>query len=414
MNGSPRPLRLLLGTPRRALVLAALASCALLACLTLVPWPRELLTVLVAIPIFLTPFALIVKAFPNESKQLAAQGMAHIAWVSHELERQTIKQDVEGKLQASLARLSGTCVGAVPDSVRFEFLKSGESISELPDGTLVVGIAHHDDWTRNLVAAAWAYARLAVLPQARLHLDPEVSQGIDFVVAKDLLSESDQEAVAQFIEEIWSPAVHDRARLRDLTLKLDRLREDFLFHTVLVAEFRDLGTRMAGRFTQEDIALETADFVEFLYSIATRGHGDVGAARLDFSGREIKVEFILVAKPGVYAAKGSDPYRKAVEWSLQHAHRSIYLLSRGRNSEYSQQVADQFLQDERIRSIDHWRSGEHATLLRASVDVYRLNVDLRFLTGIGYEPLVAVGPGRQRDILNAEWAGRRTVQPRAH
>lgn len=414
MNASLRPVRRLLGTPRRALVLAAVACCLLLACLALIPWPRELLAILVAIPISLTPFALIVKAFPNESKQVAAQGLARIAWASHELERQTVKQDVEGKLQASLARLSGTCVGAVPVAVRFEFLKSGESIQELPDGTLVVGIAHHDDWTRNLVAAAWAYARLAVLPKARLHLDPEVSQGIDFVVAKDLLSESDPDAVAQFIEQVWSPAIRDRARLRDLTLKLDRLREDFLFHTVLVAEFRDLGIRMAGKFTQEDVALETADFVEFLYSIATREHGDAGKARLDFVGREIKVEFILVAKPAVYAAKGSDPYRRAVEWSLQHAHRSIYLLSRGRNSEYAQQVASQFSQDERIRSIEHWRSEEHGAQPTAAIDVCRLNVDLRFLTGIGYQPLVAVGPGKQREVLDAEWAARRAVQPRAH
>lgn len=412
MSVSPRPVRLLLGTPRRAVALAALACCALLICVALIPWPRELLTVLVAIPIALTPFAVIVKAFPNESKQLAAKGLARVAWVSRELERQTIKQDVEGKLQASLARLSGTCVGAVPSAVRFEFLKSGESIRELPDGTLVVGFAHHDDWTRNIVAAVWAYARLAVLPKARLHLDPEVSQGIDFVVAKDLLSESDPDAVAQFLEQVWSPAIRERSRLRDLTLKLERLREDFLFHTVLIAEFRDLGIRMAGKFTQEDVALETAEFVDFLYSIATREHGDVGTARLGFSGREIKAKFILVAKPAVYAAKGSDPYRKAVEWALQHAHRSVYLLSRGRNSEYAQQVADHFAEDERIRSIEHWRSGNPGTA-RGAVDVYRLNVDLRFLTGIGYEPLVAVGPGKQREILDGEWASRRSVQPRA-
>jgi hypothetical protein len=405
---------LVFGTPRRALTSTITAGAFLLACLAFIPWPREILAFAVGIPLCLTPFAILAKAYPNEFKQASARILAHVAWASHEVERQAVKQDVEGKLGASLDRIGASCVGAVPKSVHFEFLKSGEAIRELPDGTLVVGIAHHDDWTRNLVAAAWAYARMAVLPKARFYLDPEVSQGIDFVVAKDLLSESDADAAAQFIEQIWSPAIRDRSRLQDLTLKLDRLREDFLFHTVLVAEFRDLGTRMAGRFTREDVALESAEFVDFLYSIATRTHGDDDKVKLNFRGREINVEFILVANPAVYAAKGSDPYRKAVEWSLRQAVRSVYLLCRGRNFEYAREVATSFEADQRVRSIDHWQDHASTDRHRAPIGVYRLNVDLRVLTGIGYEPQVAVGPGKQREIAEAGRLARQGVRPRAH
>ena len=169
---------------------------------------------------------------------------------------------------------------------------------------------------------------------------------------------------------------------------------------------------MAGQFSSEDIAMETAEFVEFLYSLATREHGDTGAVPLAFSGREIDVEFILVAKPAVYAAKGSDPYCKAVEWSLQHARRSVYLLARGRNCDHAREVAENFAADERIRSLERWQSDEDGHDSYAEISVIRLNVDLRLLTSIGYQPLVAVGPGKQREIAGRQWAARQAVWPR--
>ena len=161
-------------------------------------------------------------------------------------------------------------------------------------------------------------------------------------MANDLLSESDAGAAAHFIEQVWAPAIQDRNRLQELTLKLDRLREDFLFHTVIVAEFRDLGTRMSGKFTREDVLLSSAQFVDFLHAIATQAHGDDDDVTLEFRGREIIAKFVLVANQAVYAARGSDPYFQAVEWSLRRSYRSIYLLSRGRNFEYAQEVAMRF------------------------------------------------------------------------
>jgi hypothetical protein len=403
-----RAARALLGSPMRAAGSALALSAGLAVLLILLPWPRELL----AIPVIVAPAAVVAKLFPNETKKAVARALGHVAWLSHEVERQSVKQDIEGTLSGSLDRISRECAGSVPKAVRFEFLKSGDAIRELPDGTLIVGIAHHGDWTRNLVAAAWAYARLAMLPRARRYLDPEVSQGIDFVVAKDLLADGDAAATVRFIEDIWTPAIQDRKRLQDLTLKLERLREDFLFHPIVVSEFRDLGLRMAGKFTSEDVANETAEFVEFLHAVASREHGTPDQARLNFHGREIDVEVILVAKPGVYATKGPDPYRKAVEWSLSHGVRTVYLLYRGHHGEYAREVAQSFAGDERLRSIDHWEADKTVDHRKLAVGVFRLNVDVRLLTGIGYEPLLAVGPELPRAIVAR--AAHRDARPRVH
>ena len=151
-----------------------------------------------------------------------------------------------------------------------------------------------------------------------------------------------------------------------------------------------------GRLPTQGVATETAAFVDFLYELRGLSHGEVG--NTEFTGQAIRCKVIMVARPDVYALKGSGPYRKAVEVSMSNGFRSIYLLARGRHTEYAEEVAASFTNDPRVLGIAR-ASSRVTTAVGLPLDraVTRIDVDVRLYTGIGQRPILAVGPGMPGD-----------------
>jgi len=355
------------------------------------------------------PLGFLVQCFKDESKQFAGKLLGKIAWLGTSVEREAVRQDLEGTLAAGVESFASSCPTAATSKIRLDYIKSGEQVRQLPDGTLVVGIGRHNERARNLVAAAWAYARHGVIPLARPYLDRDVSQGVDFVVAKSILAKADRNAVGQFIRDIWAPAVKDQARLKELSRRLEVLQDHCLLGPVLLTEFADAAVRLGDRFPTDEIATETADFVNHLYSL----ENSVADQTRDghFDGKTIRCAFVLVGRSDVYAKKGSDAYREAVEWAIRRGYRSVYLMARGGHTDYAKEAASRFASDPRVLSIQE-REGEISTpsgSLRRLV--IRLVVDVREYVDIGYRPRIAVGPGLEEVVRAKHDAQRRQVAP---
>jgi hypothetical protein len=186
-----RLIRLTWGSPRRAAATIVATAIALSLAVLLVSPVRDLIGY-AAVPCALVGF--LIKQYPADAKRLWGQFLEHAAWLNHSIEREAIRQRVEGSLALGASRLAEACPAAAPSNVRLEFIKSGEDVNELPDGTLVVAIADHRNHAANLANAAWAYARNGVLRFARQHLDRDVSRGIDFVVTRQILGSRDRAA----------------------------------------------------------------------------------------------------------------------------------------------------------------------------------------------------------------------------
>ncbi|MEX2546632.1 MAG: hypothetical protein WD830_02440 [Chloroflexota bacterium] len=379
----------LLGTPRRAVGTVAATSAVLALLYAFVPAASQVAAILLTAA---TAVAVVLWKYPNETKTAAARILEHFAWVSGTVERESIRQDLEGTLSAGLESLASASPQATASSVRFKFVRSDEDVDRLPDGTLIVGITHHKDRTRNLVAAAWAYARRGVLIDARRHLDGNVSRGIDFTVTKSILCKADLRAVDRFIQELWMPAVRDESRLRDLTGKLETLEDDALFAPVLLEEFAELGIRLANRFPSDEIAAETASFVDHLYDLAQREPGQHEPTHFD--GKWIRCAFVLVATSDVATAKGSDAYQRYVESCVTKAYPRIYIIARGSHVSIAESVGNAMRDDERVLDVRPFlctiATGRGSQIRRLTT---RIRVDVREYVGIGQRPIVAVGPG---------------------
>jgi hypothetical protein len=396
-----------MGSPRRLLSLAAATAVLLLATVLIFPALRDLAAgVLVA-----SPFALIFVRFPNETKQAVGFVLSKLAGVKPWIERESVRQDLEGTLSRGAASLRDGCDSeSIVTRFRIDYLTSGEDVHRLPDGTLVIGIAQHHDRVRNLVTAAWAFVRHGIIPQARPFIDSQVSQGLDFVLTKSLLGGTNRAAVADFLQRIWTPAATNESRLRSLTAKLERLDENQLLAPVLLSEFADLASRYGLRFPDQAMFDETAAFVDHMYDIATREPGDQVHGPTQFDGQLIKCRVVFVARPEVYAVKGPDPHRKAIDWAIRRAYHHVYLVASGRNVEYAPDVVAPYLRSDRILSVSEFRTKRRLPTGRV-IDqlVCRLSVDVRYFASVGRHRLVAVGPGLPDLSRGARDASRRSA-----
>lgn len=342
-----------------------------------------------------SPIALLAGAFPNQTKQVASRVLEQAAHVSRRAERQAIKQDLEGTLSLGAARLGELAPHRVLAPLRIDYLRSGEEVSSLPDGTVVVGIVSHSNRDRNLAAAAWTYVRHGVLADARPYVDPEVCVGLDGVLTKEMLAVAGSGAVREFLTSIWRPTVLGKPRVAQLSEKLDRLQADKLLGPIVLSEFQDLALSLGFRMPTTAIARETADFVDYLYELALREPGEDVGDQVNFEGAAIRCRVLFVGRPDVYSVKGPNPYRKAVDWAIRRAYHRVYLLGLGaRGQDYVQEVAAPYRTDARIEAVEAF-SGERryasGRILRQAV--VRISVNVRYQVGIGQRPMVAVGPG---------------------
>lgn len=393
-----RVLPIVWGSPRRALLTCSISAVLLLAAVIALPQLMAL-----AVPLLIgSPFVAITQTFPNETKQVVGRALGHLASASRHAERESVKQDLEGTLTLGAERARGAWPPGAAPSFKMDYLRTPEEVSRLPDGTLIIGIAMHEHRTRNLVAGAWAYVRHGVLPDARPFLDPDVSQGMDFVLTKSILNSAGLDAVSDFLKHIWTPAVLGRQRLRELTDKLQVIEDQQLLGPVVLSEFMDLAVRIGTRFPSDAIAEETARFVEYMYDLAQRAPGEEIGDLANFDGNVLRCKVIFVARPNLQSVKGPTSYRRAVDWAARRAYHSVYLLAAGRNLDYLEEVIQPLGSDSRIKAIHKFpghRRNPSGRIVRQSV--VRLCLDVRYLVGIGQRPLVAVGPGRGVDMAEA-------------
>lgn len=383
-------IRALVATPRRAL-LGAIAFTAV-AAVGLVALP-ELRSVVVWL-VLAGPIGWVASQFPNETKQAAAKALGWFSSFSERAELESTRQDLEGTLSIGVGRLREKCPQATVSNFRLDYVRTEEAVRHLEDGTLVIGIAERRDRVRNLVTAAYALVRHGVIPQSRPYLDVEVSQAIDFVLTKSILSATDTRAVSDFLATIWSPAVLGHERLRLLTDQLAHLQESALLAPIVLSEFNELALRVGERFPTDEVADETSRFIDYLGVLARHKPGEYLGDVTNFEGRAIRCRVVFVPT-SEYSWKGPKPYRDAIEWSMNNALHHLYLLASGQRVDQLREVVSPYLNDPRVREVTEF-VGVRLNLKGRPVDqlVIRLAFDVHYYVGFGQRPIVAVGPGR--------------------
>lgn len=383
--------QLLWSSAPRALITTATAVAALVILAVNVPAITQIATwVLIG-----SPFAVLLSQFPNECKQLAGRMFAQLSAFSTRAELESVRQDLEGTLSIGAERVRARAPSGTVLNLRLDYVRSVDEVALLPDGTVLIGIAQHSNRERNLVTAAWAFAKHGVLCEARPYLDGDVSTGLDLILAKELLEPAGAAAIREFLKTVWSPTVIGRERLKDLTGKMEVIQENRLLGPIAMSEFHELAASMGFRFPTDVIADETAAFVDYLHEIAKREHGTNIGDLSNFEGQSIRCRVVFASRPDVYVVKGPGPHRGAIDWAIRRAYHRVYLIASGQNVGYVREIVEPYRSDSRVLIVTEFPDSRRlATGRTIRQMVVKIDVDVRYRVGIGQRPIVAIGPGR--------------------
>jgi len=380
-------------SPRRAFATTIALASVLLVLFASAPALRDWSFVVIAA----APFIGLFKLFPNETKLLLARAFGYIAWAGRSIEREATRQDIEGAVSRGATALARGGVPGVATKVRLDFLKDRESVDALPDGTLVLGIADHRNRTRNLIAAAWAFCQHGIVPDARPHLDADVSRALDLVTTKELLLLEGHGAVREYLRTLWDSHVRDAQRLRTLASKLDEIQEQSFLGPFALAEFHDMGLKLSARLPSQDVADESARFVEYLHAVAT--HEPEQDIVREFNGRVFRCAAFYVKEPDIHAIGSNRPTVHHVQRAIRAGYVTIYLLARGRQVGYLRRVFDGIAEDPRLRGAErHEADVTTAAGVRRPQLICRLTVDWRHVTSIGQRPILAAGSDQEAEV----------------
>ena len=350
-----------------------------------------------------SPLAVLLAHFPNECKQLAGRLFAHLSAFSDRAERESVRQDLEGTLSIGAQRLRAHAPSGTVLNLRLDYVRSVDEVALLPDGTVLIGIAQHTNRERNLVAAAWAFARHGILCEARPYLDSDVSTGLDLILAKELLEPAGGAAIREFLKTVWSPTVIGRERLKDLTAKMETIQDNRLLGPIAMSEFHELATSMGFRFPTDVIAEETAAFVDYLHELAKREPGTNIGNQANFDGQAIRCRVVFASRPDVYLVKGPGPHRGAIDWGIRRAYHRVYLIASGQNVNYVREIIEPYQSDSRVLGVTEFPDSRRLATGRLIRQlVVKIAVDVRYQVGIGQRPIVAVGPGRNPAVRSLD------------
>jgi small subunit ribosomal protein S1 len=285
----------------------------------------ELLTLIaLAVGLPLTAVLLAVALLVYPQARLLLGDVLKLFWFAGSWVRKAaIASEVEGSLNSFVNSYNHEASDLVLPQCRVEWVTADNHAQTVLPGTVVVRVSLDRDHDRNFYAATTTFVAHSFLPRAKAFLTKATSRGVDLVMVHGILSEARRAALRIFNEEF----VDESPDVQKAYYALEDIEQEGLLKRVLFRELHYLGENLGDRAPRPEHATEADKFLDWLHRLAVRDPGEL--SQLHFSGREMKVGVILVARDETFLQHGIDPYlRRALSYSTQ-GFQSLYLLSRG-------------------------------------------------------------------------------------
>lgn len=248
---------------------------------------------------------------------------------SQRAERATIATDIQsdiGLFSKTLNKEAGDQI--LPDGIKIEW-ERGDVTKEafLREKLVIVRMNHHKNQARNFLNAALSYVAIGFLSDTRYHLDPIVQRSLDLTMVRKILSENRRSSALHiFHEEIYETERGKEPLIHKYYMTIDALDEQGMLNFVL-KEFYELGLVMYHKAPDDNVKVETREFLDFMEKIATKPSGvDVP---LQFKGNAIRIGIVLVARPELARLGSTIPYVNAVIGDIDWGANTVYVVARG-------------------------------------------------------------------------------------
>lgn len=254
-------------------------------------------------------------------------------------EKKYIKTHLEGTLGKRIEEINKEVNGLDADKIKIIMVQTSTRETFIKDRTLIIRLQRKENHDENLVNVAVLYTEQCLYKKLELHLNEEQKQGFNLYTEKSFLKNCSGSALQFFHKNYYLPIAKDNQTIQRYFEKLERIDGKGLFYSVFVQEMIFLGNKAYFKKKPEEINKEVDKFVNFLETFAERTKGDLEVEKT-FLGVNIKMAFILVALKEKRELGMSDSYVRYIEKLLQDDIESYYLLGRGHNIKFVNEVAD--------------------------------------------------------------------------
>ena len=269
-----------------------------------------------------------------------------------EAEKKYVANDVAGRLNL-VRREMPFGKDLIPKSIKVEWIESPRSESYVPkEGELVVKLDPAEVQEKNIVSLAQVLIRKTALIGVRYILEKSLEDAIDLNLIKNLLNKIENRTILDwYMKYEYMPQVNQSKDVKNWNSKIVEIDERGLFTRLLLVELDHYAKKIVGRPKIIEMESEIRGLIEFIFNIATKGHG--ANAPLDYKTRNIKIGVLIVGITSKILS-GIGPYIKAFINKLNQEVEAIYVVSFSKES-LKKQDAESEKAFEQIQAYLHQR-----------------------------------------------------------
>jgi hypothetical protein len=267
---------------------------------------------------------------PEKAETVAGWFLGLFSWTGRGIRRASIKSKLQGQVSSFALSVDKEVKGVMPYNMRLNFIKEIDRAQLDPTKkTVIVCIKDRGSEDQNLVHAMMAFCPVGVVPQARPYLGIAMNEGINITVTRKLLNRLKHYSALKYMyEKVLPECAKGTPGLDTFCRVFDLLDENGLFTQVVLSEIRDFGARVETRYPQQSHADEAAEFVTYIYQVATKPEGDE-MPEIGHLGRYITTAFVFIGTGEVMWKRGATPYLDHIRKLRSTGFEKAYLAARG-------------------------------------------------------------------------------------
>ena len=267
---------------------------------------------------------------PEKAERVGGWFLGLFSWTCRGIRQRSIKSKLQGQVSSFALSIDKEVKGVMPYNMRLSFIKEIDRAQLDPTKkTVIVCIKDRGSEDQNLVHSMMAFCPVGVIPQARPYLDIAMNEGINITVTRKLLNRLKHYSALKYMYEEVLPACAKNTPGLDAFCRIfDLLDESGLFTRVVLSEIRDFGAHIETRYPEQSHADEAAEFVNYVYQVATKAEGDE-MPDIGHLGRYMTAAFVFIGTGGVMMKKGATPYLDHMRLLRDTGFGKAYLAARG-------------------------------------------------------------------------------------
>lgn len=260
-------------------------------------------------------------------------------------EYKAVAYDVGGHLNEHFAtQLEDQLDGYSAPKISLRWTNDAETVANESEGTLIVRMQPEDEREANILRASLAATPKMIAPTIRPDLQEIQSKAIDLQLCRRLAERLGRSAETRYRLEILEEALESYPPLEKILRRFHALDEGGLFIPVLLQELIK-ASALSRSERLRSFSDEFKNFVEFLYTIASRDPGE--NVELSFLGRYIQVNILLVAETKKRSGPVR-PYQGRVGLELAKGVDTIYMMGTEPNLKFIERIRKALEGDRRV------------------------------------------------------------------